>query len=157
MISQHNLRFVTKVLVAAISLVGLTACYVFIAGAPVEDPDGVKVVTIDPTPTASIAHTPEESLVVEAQSDTKAEPNVDKQAQKSKVTKVEKSKKLAVKPSPKAAAVKIVSPVKSNPATKPAVVATKQVKPIKVEKTTVGEPKKSTAKNGQIAGMLTKK
>ena len=157
MISQHNLRFVTKVLVAAISLVSLTACYVFITGAPVDDTDGAKVVTIDPTPTASIAHTPEESLVVEGQSEAKAQPASDKQVQKHQVIKAEKSKKLAVKPSPKAAAVKVILPVKSASPTKDAIVASKQVKPIKVEKAKVEEPKKAAVKRGQIAGVLTKK
>ena len=39
MISQHNLRFVTKVLIAAISLVGISAGYLYVTNTS-EDDDG---------------------------------------------------------------------------------------------------------------------
>jgi hypothetical protein len=65
MISQHNLRFVTKVLVAAISLVGISAAYLYITNTSENLQVGVQAQAVDNTPTASISHFPEERLAVE--------------------------------------------------------------------------------------------
>lgn len=72
---ESKLRFATKYLVAAISLVGLTAAYLFVTKTSDDPSESANVVAIDHTPTASINHFPEESLAVEALAGVNAKPN----------------------------------------------------------------------------------
>ncbi|MGI9143043.1 MAG: hypothetical protein ACR2IJ_07610 [Fluviibacter sp.] len=72
MISQHNLRFITKVLVAAILLVGICSTYLYITVSSEDASKGVQAAAIDDMPTASISQFPEEMLPVEAVSGGKA-------------------------------------------------------------------------------------
>jgi hypothetical protein len=66
MISQHNLRFMTRVLVAAISIVGISSVYLCIAEMSEDVEKGAQPAAIDDMTTASISHFPEERLAVEA-------------------------------------------------------------------------------------------
>lgn len=62
---QGKLRFATKVIITAISLVGITAGYFFITRPTEEDDAGVQVVTVDNTLTASIGHAQREGMAIE--------------------------------------------------------------------------------------------
>jgi hypothetical protein len=81
MISQHNLRFVTKVLVAAISLAGIYAAYLYVTDPSKDASNEAKAAAIDDMPTASISHFPEERLAVEAVASGKAKHNATRKIQ----------------------------------------------------------------------------
>jgi hypothetical protein len=97
MISQHNLRFATKVLIAAISMAGICAGYLYIT-APSEDASKeVKAAAIDDMPTASISHFPEERLVAEALPGGKAKHSATRKMQSRPADKATPTKKVVLK------------------------------------------------------------
>lgn len=61
---QGKLRFATKVIITAISLVGIAAGDFFITRPTEEDDAGVQVVTVDNTPTASMGHDQRERMAI---------------------------------------------------------------------------------------------
>jgi hypothetical protein len=97
MISQHNLRFVTKVLVAAISLAGICAAYLYITDHSEDTQKGFQTVAIDDMPTASINHFPEERLALEAFASGKAKHNGARKIQSRDAEKAAPTKKVVLK------------------------------------------------------------
>lgn len=72
-----KIRFITKVLLAAISLAGITAAYLFITNPSEQDSIGVQVVTVDEPTIDSRKHHPNERRAIEAMADGKPMPDLD--------------------------------------------------------------------------------
>jgi hypothetical protein len=97
MISRHNRRFVTKVLVAAISLVGICAGYLYITAPSENASKEVKTAAIDDMPTASISHFPEERLVIEVLPGGKAKHSATRKIQSRPADKATPTNKVVLK------------------------------------------------------------
>jgi hypothetical protein len=153
---QSKLRFATKVLVTAISLVGLTAAYFFVTRTPTDPAEGAQIIAIDHTPTASISHFPEESLAVEAASGVKTKPNGARKVevrqgsknQTRKIVLVNKAKKVAKTTQEKTSDL-------SDKKTSKGIKAETR-KAVSDKKTPAVSAKNAPSKNDPIAGLLAK-
>ena len=152
MISQHNLRFVTKVLVAAISLVGICSAYLCIMDASDDDSKGVQAAAIDNMPTASISHFPEETLAIEAVAGGKAKHNSAHKIENGIADK-DRPTKVVVTKTPKITRARIVAlPRKKIPKA----IETKSSKPVIGKKMPEVSAKKSPVQKDPIATLLAK-
>ena len=152
MISQHNLRFVTKVLVAAISLTGICAAYLFITDPSEDASKGVQAAAIDNMPTASISHFPEETLAIEAVAGGKAKHNTAHKIESGTADKARPTKVVVTK-TPKTSRAKIVA-LPSKKISK--AIETKVSKPVMGKKTPEVSAKKSPVQKDPIASLLAK-
>ena len=152
MISQHNLRFITKVLVAAISLVGICSTYLYITVSSEDARKGVQAAAIDDMPTASISHFPEEMLPVEAVSGGKAKHNATRRIERGAADKVRPIKAVVTK-APITNRVTIVAvPIKKNLKG----IEVKLRKPVIGKKMPELNAKKSSVQKDPIASLLAK-
>lgn len=154
---QRKLRFVTKVIITAISLVGITAGYLLITKSSELDDVGVQVVTVDDTPTASIGRDERERLAVEtlAGGDSNRHLNIRKDnKQRSENASHPKISVRKAMVRPQEAAIRKTS--KTSEMTKTNDLKTKNMKISKDAKSVDVGTKKSHAKNDPIAGLLAK-
>jgi len=82
MLSQHNLRIITKLLVAAISVAGICSAYLYITDTSTDAKKDPQALVVQEIPVASVSHVPEvshlpeERLALEALAGGKANHNV---------------------------------------------------------------------------------
>lgn len=152
MISQHNVRFVTKVLVAAISLAGICSAYLYITDASDGASKGVQAAAIDNMPTASISQFPEETLPVEVVSGGKGKHNAAHKIESETADKARPTKVVVTKTTKITRAKMVALPSKKISKA----IETKSIKPVIGNKMPEVSAKKSQVQKDPIATLLAK-